>query len=61
MKTVRDELAVAFDLRPGIVAPNQQLTDIARSRPGDIIAFGAIPGMRRYQVEAFGEALLKVL
>jgi ribonuclease D len=61
MKTVRDELAIAFDLRPGIVATNQLLTDIARSRPGDAIALNAVPGIRRYQVQAFGEALLKAL
>jgi ribonuclease D len=61
MKTVRDELALAFDLRPGIVAANQLLLDIARLRPGDAEALAAVPGMRRYQVEAFGEALLKVL
>jgi ribonuclease D len=61
MKTVRDELALAFDLRPGIVAANQLLTDIARSLPGDSMALAAIPGMRRYQVEAFGEALLRAL
>ena len=61
LKQVREELTSAHDLRPGIVAANQLLADIARTLPGDIAALGALPGMRKYQVENFGTALLKVL
>ena len=61
LKQVREELTLAHDLRPGIVAANQLLADIARTLPGDIAALGALPGMRKYQVENFGAALLKVL
>ena len=61
LKTVRDEMALAFELRPGIVAANQLLLDIARAQPKDAEALAAVPGMRRYQVAAFGEALLKAL
>jgi len=61
LKQVREELTSAHDLRPGIVAANQLLADIARTLPGDIAALGALPGMRKYQVENFGAALLKVL
>jgi len=61
LKTVRDELALDFELRPGIVAANQLLLDIARAQPKDAQALADVPGMRRYQVGAFGEALLKAL
>jgi ribonuclease D len=61
LKQTRDTLTQEFDLRPGIVAANQLLMDIARSLPGDLDALKALPGMRRYQVEHFGAALLKAL
>ncbi len=61
LKQVRDKLTVENDLRPGIVAANQLLMDIARTLPGDLIALTSLPGIRRYQVKHFGADLLKVL
>lgn len=61
LKARRDELTSQNDLRPGIVAANQMLADIARTLPGDLEALATLPGMRRYQVKHFGEALLKAL
>lgn len=61
LKQVREELTVAHDLRPGIVAANQLLADIARTLPGDIAALEALPGMRKYQAANFGKALLQAL
>ncbi len=61
LKKVRDTLTATHDLRPGIVAANQLLMDIARTLPGDLDALAALPGMRRYQVEHFGAELLKVV
>ena len=61
LKAVRDTLTARFELRPGIVAANQLLMEIARTLPGDLEALAAIPGMRRYQVENFGQELLAAL
>jgi ribonuclease D len=61
LKQTRDQLTTEHDLRPGIVAANQLLMDIARTLPGDMDALAALPGMRRYQVKHFGEGLLKAL
>lgn len=61
LKAKRDDLTREFDLRPGIVAANQLLMEIARTLPGDLTALAALPGLRRYQVEHFGAELLKVL
>lgn len=61
LKQTRDQLTTDHDLRPGIVAANQLLMDIARTLPGDLDALAALPGMRRYQVKHFGEGLLKAL
>jgi ribonuclease D len=61
LKLMRDKLTLEQDLRPGIVAANQLLMDIARTLPGDLDALAALPGIRRYQVEQFGTELLKML
>lgn len=61
LKRTRDTLMQEYDLRPGIVAANQLLMDIARTLPGDLAALAAMPGMRKYQAEHFGAALLKAL
>jgi len=61
LKSTRDALTQENDLRMGIVASNQLLTDIARLLPGDLEALASVPGIRRYQVEHFGPALLKIL
>ncbi|MDQ3101419.1 MAG: HRDC domain-containing protein, partial [Bacteroidota bacterium] len=61
LKIVRDRLMKEFDLRPGIIAANQLLMEIARTKPGDLEALAALPGMRRYQVANFGAALLNAL
>jgi ribonuclease D len=61
LKQMRDKLTADHDLRPGIVAANQLLMDMARTLPGDLEALAAMPGMRRYQVKHFGSDLLKAL
>jgi ribonuclease D len=61
LKLCRDRLTTAHDLRMGIVASNQLLSDIARALPGDLDALATVPGIRRYQVANFGEELLRSL
>ncbi|HRO40434.1 MAG TPA: HRDC domain-containing protein [Flavobacteriales bacterium] len=61
LKVVRDELAASYELRPGIIAANQLLTDIARAKPADMAALQAVPGLRKYQAQEFGVALLEVV
>src|SRR5690606_37933917 len=61
MKAVRDRMALEQDLRPGIIAANQLLIDIARAAPPTTEALQAVPGIRRYQAREFGPALLQVL
>lgn len=61
LKQMRDKLTTEHDLRMGIVASNQLLSDIARTMPGDLDALAALPGIRRYQVKHFGSDLLKAL
>jgi len=61
LKQMRDKLTTEHDLRPGIVAANQLLMDMARTLPGDLDALSTLPGIRRYQVKHFGADLLKAL
>ena len=61
LKATRDRLMQEWELRPGVVSSNSLLTEIARSRPDSMIALGTIPGMRKWQIEVFGEALLKAV
>lgn len=61
MKTARDSMALEQDLRPGLIAANQLLLDIARAKPVDLEDLAAVPGMRKYQVREFGPRLLEVI
>lgn len=61
VKTARDAIAQARDLRQGIVCPNHVLATIARSLPGDLEALGTVPGLRGWQVREFGTILLDAL
>lgn len=58
LKAMRDKLAIDHELRPGIVAANHLLMDIALAKPATIGELLAIPPMRRYQAEVFGPELL---
>ena len=58
LKARRNELAIRFDLAPGVLCPNGTLEAIARARPGSLDALRGIPGVRRWQAEAFGQDLL---
>lgn len=61
LKNERDKLALAQDLRPGIIAANQLLLDIARAKPATAADLSAVPGLRNYQVREFGPSLLSVI
>lgn len=61
LKIVRDKLTLDYELRPGIIAANQLLTDIARAMPASQEDLMNVPGLRHYQAREFGPALLAVL
>jgi ribonuclease D len=61
LKSKRDEIASARDLRQGIVCPNHVLADVARLSPGDLQTLEGIEGFSRWQVREFGVELLSAL
>jgi ribonuclease D len=61
LKQVRNRLAEALPLAPGVLCPNGTLEAIARAEPRDAAGLLQIPEVRRWQVEVLGEELLGVL
>lgn len=61
LRQVRDEAATGLGLDRGFLMPRAQLEELARRRPATLAEFEAIPGFRRWQVEAVGGELLTVL
>lgn len=61
LKEARDVVAKELGLDRGFLMPRAQLELIARERPWTLDAMRALPGFRRWQVEAAGEALLDAL
>jgi ribonuclease D len=58
LKAKRNELAIRFDLAPGVLCPNGTLEAIARAVPRTADELWMIPGVRRWQAAEFGEELL---
>jgi ribonuclease D len=61
LKAKRNELAIRFDLAPGVLCPNSTLEAIARAAPRMVDELRAIPGVRNWQQAAFGEELLTAI
>ena len=58
LKSVRNQLAVRFDLAPGVLCPNGTLEAIARANPETLEQLAAVPDLRRWQLREFGPELL---
>lgn len=58
LKAVRTELAATYLLPPGLLCPNATLEAIARRMPAGPAELEAVPGVRRWQVNTFGDRLL---
>jgi len=58
LKDLRVRLAAKFALQPGLLCPNWLLESIARAAPADRESLARVAGIRRWQVEQFGEELV---
>jgi len=58
LKAARGALAARHELAPGVLGPNWLLEAIARAGPTDKESLATIPGIRRWQVQEFGEDFL---
>ena len=61
LKKARNRAAERLQLDRGIVMPNHALQNIAAAAPKNLAALTAIPGVRQWQAETIGEALLAAL
>ena len=61
LKEARNRRAEELDLDAGFVMSRAMLEEVARARPRTAEQLAAVPGVRRWQVEAVGEALLAAL
>jgi ribonuclease D len=61
LKQWRNNIVNTKKLNPVVVISNQQLKDIARIAPTSLAELGDIPGVRRWQVQRYGKAVLRVI
>lgn len=61
LKNARNARADELQLDSGFVMSRAQLEEVARARPATEAALASVPGVRRWQVEAIGSALLAAL
>lgn len=61
LKGVRDEVARALELDPGVLCSRERLENIARSSAKTAVELEAVPGLRRWQIEVMGPGLLAAL
>ena len=61
LKVVRNRLAAAYDLAPGVLCPNGTLEAIARLNPRSLEELAGISELLRWQLAELGEELVKGL
>jgi ribonuclease D len=61
LKNARNRRAGELDLDPGFIMSRAQLEEVARARPRSEAELATVSGVRAWQVEAIGGALLQAL
>lgn len=61
LKAARNRVATELGLEAGVLCGRTTLEAVARARPVDRAALEQIPELRRWQIDALGEALLEAL
>jgi len=61
LKHARNGRAEELDMDGGFLMSRALLEEVGKARPRDLEQLAAVQGVRRWQVEALGDALLKVL
>ncbi len=61
LKTVRDAMALEFDLDPGVLCSRDRMEAVARRNPRHVEELAEIPELRRWQGEVLGEGFVKAL
>jgi ribonuclease D len=61
LRRARSKRAGELDLDPGFLMPRSLLAEVARAEPRTLEELGAVEGVRAWQTEALGDALLAAL
>ena len=61
LKAARNQVTHTLGLEPGVLCGKTTLEAIARARPADRVALAGVEGIRRWQVEVLGDAVLQAL
>ena len=61
LKAVRNQLAIQYNLAPGVLCPNGTLEAIARMNPATIDQLAKVTELRRWQLREIGPRLLAAL
>jgi ribonuclease D len=61
LKKARNRVAAQLGLDPGVLCGRTALEAVARARPADAAALAQVGELRRWQIEALGEALLEAV
>ena len=61
LKAVRNQLAMQYNLAPGVLCPNGTLEAIARMNPATIDQLAKVTELRRWQLREIGTGLLTAL
>jgi ribonuclease D len=61
LKSVRDAVAAELELDPGVLCARERLEAIARRNPTSVDELALLPELRRWQVEALGDAFVRAL
>lgn len=61
LRGTRTRVAEQLGLDPGFLIPRATMEEIGKARPDTLEALQQVPGVRRWQVEAVGDAMLATL
>jgi len=61
LKDARTRRAEQLGLEPGFLIPRATLEEIGKAQPGDLEQLEAVQGVRHWQIEAVGDAMLGAL
>lgn len=61
LKAARNAAAERLGLDQGVLCPKGTLEAVARANPANVAAMGAVPEMRKWQVQTLGAEFLKAL
>jgi ribonuclease D len=61
LRTWRDRKAVQLKLDPALILNKAMIRDIAVCKPTDLKELADVAGLHNWQIDAFGEQILKAL